>query len=239
MDNLWDIVFSQQPRQEGLRGFGIPMPLEENVEYETVPVHGPLKPVSDAVHARTHLVEMPPGTLSGFPVAQVFSEKGSELDTPLAESFMADHDAALVQQFLHVSVAAKRPHGRCSGQEAQRKAVVKLNSLLDDEHRETVAVRLCIGHGRSAYPDPIKATQPSSPASLRRAIFASNCRSGQLHALLWYYYRCLRQPLYFQDQGAVVETALVVFKHALKHLTHAVGEGHLEALSRGDVQDRV
>jgi hypothetical protein len=79
---------------------------------------------------------MPPGTPTGFPVAQVFSEEGSELDTPLAESFMADHDAALVQQFLHVSVTAKRPHGRCSGQEAQRKAVVEPNGVLDDGHRE-------------------------------------------------------------------------------------------------------
>ena len=32
MDDLWDIVFSQQPGQEGLRRFGIPMPLEEIVE---------------------------------------------------------------------------------------------------------------------------------------------------------------------------------------------------------------
>ena len=69
MDDLWDIVFSQQPGQEGLRRFGIAMPLEENVEHKTVLVHGPPKPVSNAVHTRTHLVEMPPGTPSGFPVA--------------------------------------------------------------------------------------------------------------------------------------------------------------------------
>jgi hypothetical protein len=62
---------------------------------------------------------------------------------------MAHLSAALVQQFLDVPVT-------------QRKAVVKPNSLLDDEHRETVAVRLCIGHRRSAYPDLIKATQPTA-----------------------------------------------------------------------------
>jgi hypothetical protein len=60
---------------------------------------------------------------------------------------MADHDAALVQQFLHVSVT-------------QRKAVVEPNGMLDDEHGETVAVRLGVGHGESAYPDPVNATQP-------------------------------------------------------------------------------
>ena len=60
---------------------------------------------------------------------------------------MADPNAALVQQFLHVSAA-------------EGKAVVEPNGVLDDDHGETVAVRLGIGHGRSAYPDPIKATQP-------------------------------------------------------------------------------
>ena len=33
----------------------------------------------DAVHACTYLVQMPPGTPTGFPVPQVFSEEGSEL----------------------------------------------------------------------------------------------------------------------------------------------------------------
>ena len=81
MDDLWDIVFSQQTGQEGLRRFGVPMPLKEDVEHETVLVYCSPQPMSDAIHARTHLVEMPPGTPSGFPVAQVFSDEGSELDT--------------------------------------------------------------------------------------------------------------------------------------------------------------
>ena len=82
MDDLWDIVFSQQQRQEGLRRFGVPMPLEENVEHEPVFVHGPPKPVADAIDTRTPIVEMLPGTSSGFPVAQGFREDGAELDTP-------------------------------------------------------------------------------------------------------------------------------------------------------------
>ena len=102
----------------------------------------------DAIDARTHLVQMPPGTPSGFPVAQVFSEEGSELDTPLAEGLMANLNAALVQQFLHVSVT-------------QGKAVIEPNGVLDDVHGETVAVGLGVGHGGSAYPSPIKATQPA------------------------------------------------------------------------------
>jgi len=60
---------------------------------------------------------------------------------------MANLDAALVQQFLHASVT-------------QGKAVVQPNGVLDDENRETVAVKLGIDHGQPAYPNPIKATQP-------------------------------------------------------------------------------
>ena len=60
---------------------------------------------------------------------------------------MADLDAALVQQFLDISVA-------------ERKMVIQPDGVLDDGHGEAVAVRLGIGHGGSAYPSPIKATQP-------------------------------------------------------------------------------
>ena len=38
--------------------------------------------------------------------------------------------------------------------------MVEPNGVLDDGHRETMAVRLGVGHGASAYPNPIKATQP-------------------------------------------------------------------------------
>jgi hypothetical protein len=56
MDDLWDIIFSQQPGQEGLHGFGVSLPLKKNVEHETLLVYGPPQPISDAVHARTHLI---------------------------------------------------------------------------------------------------------------------------------------------------------------------------------------
>ena len=69
MDDLWDIVFSQQPGQEGLRRFGVPMPLKEGVEHEAVLMHcfSAVKRgqprcsdqdelVSDAIDARTHLM---------------------------------------------------------------------------------------------------------------------------------------------------------------------------------------
>jgi hypothetical protein len=67
---------------------------------------------------------------------------------------MAHLNAVLVQQFLDVPVT-------------QRKAVVKPNGLLDDGHRETVAVGLGVGHEQSAYPDPLKATQPLEHTQIR------------------------------------------------------------------------
>ena len=39
MNDVWDIVFNQQPGQKGFRRLGIPMPLKENVEHEAVLVH--------------------------------------------------------------------------------------------------------------------------------------------------------------------------------------------------------
>ena len=148
MDDLWDIVFSQQPGQKGLRRFGVPMPLKENVEHEPVLVHGPPEPVSNAIDARTDLVHMPSGTPTGFPMAQFFGEERSEFYAPFAEGFVTDLDAALVEQFLNVPVA-------------QRKAMIEPDGVLDGDHGETVAVWFGVGHGQSDYPDPIKATQPS------------------------------------------------------------------------------
>ena len=39
VNDLWDIVFTQQPSQEDLRSLSIAVTLEEDVEHETVLVH--------------------------------------------------------------------------------------------------------------------------------------------------------------------------------------------------------
>jgi len=66
-------------------------------------------------------------------MAKMFSEEGTKLKAPLADCLMTDLDAALVQQFLDVPIA-------------QGKAVVKPHGVLDDRHREAVAVGRSIGH---------------------------------------------------------------------------------------------
>ena len=80
-------------------------------------------------------------------MAQFFGEERSEFYAPFAEGFVTDLDAALVEQFLNVPVA-------------QRKAMIEPDGVLDGDHGETVAVWFGVGHGASAYPNPIKATQP-------------------------------------------------------------------------------
>ena len=147
VNDLRDVVFTQESRQEGLCSFRVAVPLKENVEHEAVLVDRSPKPVADAVHGRTHLVQMPPGTPPGFPVAQFFCEEGSEFNAPLAEGLVADLNAALVEQFLDIPVT-------------QGKSVVQPDGMLDDGHWKSVAVGLEVGHGGSAYPSPIKATQP-------------------------------------------------------------------------------
>ena len=56
MNDLWEIIFSQQPGQEGLRGFSVSVSLEENIEHEPVLVHCSPEPVADAIDARTDLI---------------------------------------------------------------------------------------------------------------------------------------------------------------------------------------
>lgn len=50
------------------------------------------------------LVEMPPRTPAGFAVAQFFGEERRKLDIPLPQGFVADLDAALVEQLDRKSV---------------------------------------------------------------------------------------------------------------------------------------
>ena len=53
---VWDIIFTQEPGQEGFFGLYIPVPLKQDIEHEAVLIHRLPQPVSDAVDARTHLI---------------------------------------------------------------------------------------------------------------------------------------------------------------------------------------
>ena len=60
MNDLWDVIFTHQSGQEGLRGRSVAVLLKENIEHEPMLVNRPPQPMPDAVHARADLVEGPP-----------------------------------------------------------------------------------------------------------------------------------------------------------------------------------
>jgi len=66
-------------------------------------------------------------------VAQFLRKERRELDVPLTEGFMADLNAALVQQFLDIALA-------------EGKLAVKPEGMLNDAERKTVAVRLAVSN---------------------------------------------------------------------------------------------
>ena len=39
VNDLWDIVFIQEPDQKSFRGFSVAVPLKEDIEHESVLVH--------------------------------------------------------------------------------------------------------------------------------------------------------------------------------------------------------
>ena len=69
LNDLWDIVFTQEPDQKGLCSLSIAVALEEDIKHEAVLVHcSPAvkraqarysdqdEPMSDVIDARTHLI---------------------------------------------------------------------------------------------------------------------------------------------------------------------------------------
>jgi len=77
-------------------------------------------------------------------MAQFLGHEWAELDTPFAQRLMADHNAALVEQFLNISVTEGKP-------------VVQPDGVLDDRHGKAVAVGRSFGHG--GEPTPIQLRQ--------------------------------------------------------------------------------
>jgi len=96
VDNFWDVILIQEASQERFRRLSISVRLKKDVKHESVLIHCSPELVPCAIDARADLIHMPPGTPSGFPVAQVFCEEGSEFYAPFANSFVTDHDTAPV-----------------------------------------------------------------------------------------------------------------------------------------------
>jgi len=56
MDDLWDVMLTQEASQERFRRLRVTVPLKKNVKHESMLVHPSPEPVSDAIDARADLV---------------------------------------------------------------------------------------------------------------------------------------------------------------------------------------
>jgi len=133
VNDVWDVVVHQQPFEKGLGRLRVPVRLQQDIQHRTGFIDGPPQPIFPATDLDAHLIQEPPGTPPGFPVAQFLSKERRELDVPLTKGFMADLNAALVQQFLDIALA-------------EGKQVVKPEGMLNDAERKTVAARLAVSH---------------------------------------------------------------------------------------------
>ena len=176
VDDLRNVIFIQKPGQEGFRGLGVAVALQQNFEHEAVLMHCSSavkraqarcsdqdEPVSDTIGARTHLVQMPPATPAGLLVAQVFCEQGTELDTPFAQRPMEEwrpHAGrrtearpscprrASVHDDTDLNAALMEQFLHVPV--AEQKAVVEPDSLLGDYQQKLVAIGFGTDRGGSA-----------------------------------------------------------------------------------------
>ena len=138
MNGLWNVVFAQQTSEECFGCLSITVVLKEDVEHGTLFIHCPPPPVFDPTNDNMHFIKMPPGTPTGFPVAQFLGQEWGEFDIPLAECFVTDVNSSIMKKFLNITLA-------------ERKAVVQPQSVANDTQRETVTIGLPINHSSSAY----------------------------------------------------------------------------------------
>lgn len=144
MDGDWDVMFAQQPAEEGLGRLSVTVSLKENVQDYAVSIDRPPQPMSNAAHVHVHFVEMPPGTPSGFPVAEALGKLITELDAPRADGFTSHAYTPFQQEFFNISVAQREPviepHGIADHSEGEPVA----GKLLTAQHRVTLPKQLAI-----------------------------------------------------------------------------------------------
>ena len=140
-----DAIFTQQPDEEGLGRFSVPVALKEHVQHCTVFIDGSPQPVCNAPDVCVHFVEIPPGTPSGFPVAQSLDKQIAELDAPRANGFAGDGNSSFQQEFFDVPIT-------------QRKSVVEPHGIPDDLKREPVAGELVTTQHRANLPNQLATT---------------------------------------------------------------------------------
>ena len=136
MNDFWDVVFAQQASKECFGCLSITVFLQEDVKHSALFVHRPPEPVFNSTNDNVHLIQMPPGTPTGFPVTSFLSQEWGEFDVPLAKGFVDDVNSSLVEQLLNITLA-------------EREAVVEPQGVPNDTQRKTVTIGLTVSHSLS------------------------------------------------------------------------------------------
>jgi len=95
----------QQSAKEALGGFGIPPLLNENVEYDTILIHGAPEVVLHPLDTNEHLVHVPLVPRSWPAAAQTVGEALAELLAPAPHRLIGDDHAPFSQKELNVPQA--------------------------------------------------------------------------------------------------------------------------------------
>ena len=117
----------QQSAKEALGGFGIPPRLHENVEYNTILIHGAPEEVLHPLDANKYLVHVPLIPRLWPAAAQTVGEALAELLAPAPHRLIGDDDAPLSQKELNVP-------------QAEAEHVIQPDGMADDLGGKAVAV---------------------------------------------------------------------------------------------------
>ena len=124
----------EQALEEPLRCGGVPVVLDQDVENDTVLVHCAPEVMQLAINLQEHLIKVPGVARLRPALTELAGEVGAELEAPLTDALMADDNAPLGQDKLHLA-------------QAQAEHVVQPDGVADDLGWEAVA-RVGGGLGR-------------------------------------------------------------------------------------------
>src|SRR5215210_4157687 len=135
---------SEQALEEPLCRGGVPAVLDEDVEHNTVLVHRAPEVIQLAIDLQEHLIEVPSVARLGPALTELSGEVGAELEAPLPDALMADDDASLGQDKLHLA-------------QAQAEHVVQPDGIADDLGWEAVSgVGDGLGHYLAILPQSLR-----------------------------------------------------------------------------------
>src|SRR5215470_6467400 len=125
-DDAWHVLQPlKQLAKELLRGLLIAPALHEDIQHVIILVDSAPQVMALPVDPQEHLVQVPLVTWLGAAVLQLIGVVLPKFQTPLADGFMGDVDAALAQELFHVAIA-------------QREAIIEPDPVANDLAGEAV-----------------------------------------------------------------------------------------------------